>query len=57
MDINDFINLFAEQLDDTDPATLTPTTRFRDLSDWSSLTALSLITTIEEELGIKAPPR
>lgn len=56
MDINTFINLFADLLDDTDPATLTPATRFRDLSDWSSVTALSLIATVEEELGIKLRP-
>jgi len=53
MDINDFIRLFSELFDDTDAATLTPATKFRDLDEWSSITALSLITTVEEELGIK----
>ena len=52
MEIKDFIQNFAEQLDDTDVVTLTPETEFRSLDDWSSLAALSVIAMIDEEYGI-----
>lgn len=52
MEIKDFIQNFADQLDDTDAAVLTPETEFRDLDDWSSLAALSIVAMIDEEYGV-----
>ena len=49
MEIKDFIQNFADQLDDTDAAVLTPETEFRELDDWSSLAALSIIAMVDEE--------
>lgn len=47
--LDEFVALFAEQLDDTDPSTVTAQTKFRDLEEWSSLLALSLISMVDEE--------
>lgn len=52
MEIKDFIVNFAEQLDDTAVDTLHADTKFRDLDEWSSLIALSIIAMVDEEYGI-----
>lgn len=49
MKINEFIEKFAEIFDDTDAATLTPETKFRELNEWSSLSALGVIALADEE--------
>ncbi len=50
--LDEFVALFAEQLDETDPATVTAETKFRDLEEWSSLLALSMISMIDEEFDV-----
>ena len=52
MGIEEFIVNFAEQLDDTEAVALTPQTEFRELDDWSSLAALSVIAMVDEEYGV-----
>ncbi len=52
MEIKEFIENFAAQFDDTDPAEITATTNFRDLDEWSSLTALSIIAMVDEEYDV-----
>lgn len=52
MELNDFIAKFAEQFDDTDPSEFTANTNFRDLDEWSSLTALSIIALVDEEYDV-----
>lgn len=52
MEIKKFIQNFADQLDDTDAAVITPETEFRELDDWSSLAALSIVAMIDEEYGV-----
>ena len=52
MEIKEFIQHFAEQLDDTDVNELTPETKFRDLEEWSSIIGLSIILMVDEEYGI-----
>lgn len=52
MDIQEFINNFADQLDETTVDQLTADTRYRELSDWSSLVALSVIAMIDDEYDI-----
>lgn len=49
MEIKEFIEKFAEIFDDTDASTLTPETKFRELDEWSSLSALGLIAMADEE--------
>ena len=49
MEIKEFIQNFADQLDDTDAEVLTPETKFRELDDWISLAALSIIEMVDEE--------
>lgn len=52
MEIKEFIQHFAEQLDETDVNELTPETKFRDLEEWSSIIGLSIILMVDEEYGI-----
>lgn len=53
MEIERFIDDFTELFDETDPATITATTRFKDLKEWSSLVALSVIAMIDEEYDVE----
>ncbi|WP_343617830.1 phosphopantetheine-binding protein [Flavobacterium sp.] len=53
MEINAFLRNFADILDDTDAALITQETVFRDLDEWNSLTALSLIAMADEEYDVK----
>lgn len=50
MTIEKFIQLFAEQFDDTDASVFTPETCYRELDEWSSLVALSIISMVDEEM-------
>jgi acyl carrier protein len=53
MEISIFLQNFADILDDTDASLITETTIFRDLDEWDSLTALSLIAMADEEYSVK----
>lgn len=48
MEIKDFIENFAEQFDDTTVEMLSAETKFRELDEWSSLIALSVIAMVDE---------
>lgn len=50
--MKDFIALFAEQLMDQD-VDLSKDTKFRDLEDWDSLTAMAVLTMIEDSYKVK----
>lgn len=52
MELNDFIKNFASQFDETEIILFKPETKFRDLDEWSSLTALSVIAMIDEEYEV-----
>lgn len=52
MELQEFVLNFANQFDDTDVELITPSTKFRDLEEWSSLIGLSIILMIDEEYGI-----
>lgn len=52
MDLQVFTTKVAEQFEDTDMAVFSPNTNFKELDEWSSLIALSLIAMIDEEYGI-----
>jgi acyl carrier protein len=49
MELNEFVKHFAEQFDDTPMEEFTADKRFRDLDEWDSLSALSIIAMIDEE--------
>ena len=51
--MEDFIRKFREQLMDPDDNSVTAETKFRDLDDWDSLTAMAEISMIEDEYGVK----
>lgn len=53
IDINDFIYRFSQELDQTDPRTINPDTKFRDLDEWSSLLAINLVAIAEGGLRSK----
>lgn len=52
MEMKDFIQNFADQFDEIDVNTLTPETNFRELEEWSSLVALSVLAMIDEEYDV-----
>lgn len=52
MEIKEFIENFANQFDETDPAEITATAEFKNLEEWSSLTALSIIAMVDEEYDV-----
>ena len=52
MELQEFVQNFANQFDDTDAELFTPSTKFRDLEEWSSLIGLSVILMVDEEYGI-----
>lgn len=47
-----FVNSFALQFDETDPQSIRIDTNFKDLEEWSSLTALSIMAMVDEEYGV-----
>ena len=53
MDIERFIENFADLFDETDPANISATTRFKELEEWSSLVALSVIAMVDEEYDVE----
>lgn len=52
MELKSFIENFANQFDDTDSSEITATTAYRELDEWSSLTALSIIGMVDEEYDV-----
>lgn len=52
MELKDFIQNFAAQFDDTDASEFKAETKFRELEEWSSIIALSIIAMIDEEYDI-----
>ena len=52
MNIKDFIENFANQFDDTDASELKEDTVYKELDEWSSLIALSVIAMVDEEYNV-----
>lgn len=52
MELKEFIENFAEQFDDTDASEITAATEFKNLDEWSSLIALSVIAMVDEEYDV-----
>jgi len=52
MELKDFIENFAAQFDDTEASEFKGETKFRELDEWSSLIALSIIAMVDEEYEV-----
>lgn len=52
MDIKEFIENFASQFDDTDASVFTADTKFRELEEWDSFLALSIMAMIKSEYDV-----
>ena len=52
MELKDFIENFAAQFDDTDASAFKAETVFKELDEWSSLVALSIIAMIDEDYDV-----
>lgn len=53
MNLEQFITNFADLFDETDADDIKANTRFKDLDEWSSLLALSVIAMIDEEYDVE----
>ena len=53
MDINEFIEHFAEQFEETEPSEFTPETEFRNNGEWGSLLALCVMAMVDEEYDVQ----
>ena len=51
MELTDFLNHFREQFEDTDPETIMAETSYKDLDEWSSILAFSVIAMVKVEYG------
>lgn len=52
MKLNEFVDYFADQFDDTDASEIKAETVFKELEEWSSLIALSVIAMVDEEYDV-----
>ena len=50
--LEEFVELFAEQFDETDASMINADTEFRTLDEWSSLIGLSIIAMVDEEFDL-----
>ena len=53
MNQEEFIELFAEQFDETEIDEFSIDTAFRELEEWDSMVALMVIAMIDEEYNVK----
>lgn len=53
MEIQKFIENFASQFEETKGIIFTGKTKFRDIDEWSSLMALSVIAMVDAEYNVK----
>ena len=51
MDLQTFIENFADQFDDTDVSEIQAGTEYQELEEWSSLTAMSIIALAKTQYG------
>lgn len=50
MTLHEFIEAFAAEFDETPEEVFSPDTKFKELEEWSSLTALSIISMVDDQL-------
>ena len=52
MELKEFIQNFADQFEETEVEVFKPETNFKELEEWSSLIALSIISMVDEEYDV-----
>ena len=52
MEVQEFIQNFADLFDDTDVSIFKLETKFRELDEWASLAALSVMSMIDDEYDV-----
>lgn len=55
MELNEFVEQFASQFEDTDLDEITPACQFHELDEWSSIMGLTMIAFIQNNLGKAIP--
>lgn len=50
MELNEFVKAFAAEFDETPEEQFTPDTVYKELDEWGSLVALSIISMVDEQL-------
>ena len=53
MTLDEFVKAFAAEFDDTPEDQFSPATNYRELEEWGSLTALSIISMIDDEMDVQ----
>lgn len=53
MELNEFISNFTDQFDETNADTIKADTIFKNLDEWSSMTALAVIAMIDAEYDVQ----
>ena len=51
MELKEFIEAFAAEFDETPAEEFAPSTIYKELDEWNSLTALSIISMVDDECG------
>ena len=51
MDLQEFVANFADQFDETEPEEILAETRFHEIEEWSSLTAMGVIAMVRTMYG------
>jgi acyl carrier protein len=52
MEIQKFVENFASQFEENEAVLFTAKTKFRDINEWSSLMALSIIAMVDEQYNV-----
>lgn len=50
MTLDEFVKAFAAEFDDTPEEVFKPETHYRELDEWGSLVALSIISMVDDEM-------
>lgn len=50
MTLDEFVKAFAAEFDDTPEENFKPETHYRELDEWGSLVALSIISMVDDEM-------
>jgi acyl carrier protein len=53
MELEKFVANFAALFDETDASVFSPSKQYREIEEWSSLMALSIIAMVDEEYNVK----
>lgn len=51
MELKEFVEIFADQFDDTEASEIHAETKFHDLEEWSSLIGMSVIAMAKTQFG------